>query len=75
MIIADRIQKKLTQPLTIDENQLFPSGSVGVALSSSGYEEPEDLLRNADAAMYQAKAKGKSRYHIFDPASTSLNCF
>jgi len=69
--VGDRIQQKLTLPLTVDEHQLFPSGSVGIALSSSGYQDAEDLLRNADAAMYQAKAKGKSQYYLFDPVGQS----
>ncbi len=46
---------------------MFPSGSVGITMSSHGYETSEDLLRNADTAMYQAKAKGKCRYYMFQP--------
>ncbi|MGF1489881.1 MAG: diguanylate cyclase domain-containing protein [Prochloraceae cyanobacterium] len=64
--IGDRILEKLTQTLTIGQHQLFPSGSVGIALSSSGYNDAEDLLRNADTAMYRAKARGKCRYHLFE---------
>ncbi len=70
--IADRILEKLTLPLLIEEHQLFPSGSVGITISSHGYDTPEDLLRNADAAMYQAKATGKSRYYMFQP-TVSVN--
>ena len=68
--IADRILEKLTLPLVLEEHQLFPSGSVGMTMSSHRYDTPEDLLRNADAAMYQAKAKGKCCYHIFQPTDS-----
>src|SRR5690606_7563536 len=39
---------------------------IGIALSSTGYQRPEDILRDADAAMYRAKLEGRSRYEIFD---------
>jgi len=65
---ADRIQRELRVPFTVDGQEVFVSASIGIALSSSGYERPEDLLRDADIAMYRAKALGKARYEIFDAA-------
>jgi len=46
--------------------EVFTSLSIGIALSSHGYEQAEDILRDADTAMYRAKSMGKARYEIFD---------
>lgn len=64
--IARRIQKDLPRPFMIDGHEVFTSASIGIALSSKGYEQPGQLLRDADLAMYHAKARGKARYEIFD---------
>ncbi|MGA7936974.1 MAG: EAL domain-containing protein, partial [Kovacikia sp.] len=64
--VAERIQQELTQPFNLSGYEMFITASIGIALSSTGYELPEDILRDADAAMYRAKALGKSRYEMFD---------
>jgi len=68
--IAERIQKELSEPLAILGHEIFTSASIGIALSSPDYERPEQILRDADIAMYQAKAKGASKgnacYEVFD---------
>jgi len=64
--IADRILKKISKPFIIGGHEIFITGSIGIVLSSSGYNQPEDMLRDADLAMYQAKSKGKDRFEIFD---------
>lgn len=64
--IAERISYKLQLPLTLEGRKVFTSASIGIALSSPNYNCGADLLRDADIAMYQAKAKGKSCYEIFD---------
>jgi diguanylate cyclase (GGDEF)-like protein/PAS domain S-box-containing protein len=64
--IADRIQKDLTQPIDLDGNEVFTSASIGIALSSTGSDQEMNILRDADTAMYRAKALGKARYAIFD---------
>jgi diguanylate cyclase (GGDEF)-like protein/PAS domain S-box-containing protein len=64
--VAERIQHELGLPFTLRGQEVFTSASIGIALSSSGYERPEDLLRDADIAMYRAKALGKARYEVFD---------
>ena len=66
--VADRIQRELTQAFNLSGREVFTSASIGIALSASGYEEAEDLLRDADIAMYRAKALGKARYEVFDTA-------
>jgi diguanylate cyclase (GGDEF)-like protein/PAS domain S-box-containing protein len=64
--IADRIQKELSVPFTVHGQEVFSSASVGIALSSSRYQRPEDMLRDADIAMYRAKSGGRSRHQVFD---------
>jgi diguanylate cyclase (GGDEF)-like protein len=64
--VAQRIHDELTQPFTLDKNSAFATASIGIALSSSGYDRPEDILRDADTAMYRAKENGKARYEVFD---------
>ncbi|MBW4564281.1 MAG: diguanylate cyclase [Mojavia pulchra JT2-VF2] len=63
--VAKRIQETLGLPLNVNGNQIFPSASIGIALSGRGYEEPQNLLRDADIAMYRAKRQGKARYGVF----------
>jgi diguanylate cyclase (GGDEF)-like protein/PAS domain S-box-containing protein len=63
---ADRLMKAVTSPFMLDGREVFTSLSIGIALSSSGYEQAEDILRDADTAMYRAKSMGKARYEIFD---------
>jgi diguanylate cyclase (GGDEF)-like protein/PAS domain S-box-containing protein len=64
--IADRILKELGAPFNLDGNEVFTTASIGIALSSSVHERAVDLLRDADTAMYEAKAQGKGRYEVFD---------
>ncbi|HEY3582120.1 MAG TPA: EAL domain-containing protein [Pyrinomonadaceae bacterium] len=64
--VAQRIQDELSQPFVLDKNSAFVSSSIGIALSSTGYDRPEDILRDADTAMYRAKENGKARYEVFD---------
>ncbi len=65
-LVAERIMKALAAPFNLSGKNLFTSASIGIALSSIGYEKPEDLLRDADTAMYRAKTMGKGRYEVFD---------
>jgi len=64
--VAERINKELAQPFFLMDHEVFATVSVGIALSSSHYERPEDMLRDADTAMYRAKANGRSRHQVFD---------
>lgn len=67
---AEMIQKKISTPFTINGKQIFTSVSMGIALGNSNYEESQDLLRDADIAMYKAKEKGDS-FMFFDPSMHS----
>ena len=64
--VAERIMIELQRPFYLQGQDVFVSASIGIALSSTGYHMPDDLLRDADLAMYRAKANGKSRYEVFD---------
>ena len=66
--VAERIQKELTAPFTLGRHEVFTSASIGIALPGPGHQRPEDLLRDADTAMYSAKANGKARHEVFDSA-------
>jgi diguanylate cyclase (GGDEF)-like protein len=65
-LVAGRIERMLEQPFQIDEHEVFTSASIGIAMSGPGYANPEELIRNADTAMYRAKARGKACFEIFD---------
>ncbi len=65
--IAERLQKALTQPFKLRGYQLYTTVSVGIVVNLNSYSRPEDLLRDADTAMYRAKEDGKARHVIFDP--------
>ncbi|MEB3119788.1 MAG: EAL domain-containing protein [Snowella sp.] len=62
--IAQRILTQLNYPFNLENHQLFVTVSIGITISSIGYSKPEDILRDADIAMYYAKQQGKSRYQI-----------
>lgn len=66
--VARRIQDKLAIPFEVKGQQIVITASIGAALSSSSYESAEDLLRDAEIAMYRAKRAGKARCEVFDAA-------
>ena len=63
---ADRMMKALALPFILGGKEVFTSVSIGIALGNLSYEQPEDILRDADTAMYRAKSLGKARYEVFD---------
>jgi len=65
-VIAERILQALRDPFPVKGREVFVSASIGIALSATGYRKPEDIMRDADTAMYRAKALGKARYELFD---------
>src|SRR5581483_3875020 len=64
--VADRIQAALALPFDVGGQDVYTTASIGIALSTTGYTQPEDMLRDADTAMYRAKALGKARHVVFD---------
>lgn len=65
--IAQRILNSLSQSFNVSRHQVFVNVSIGINWGSINYDRPEYLLRDADTAMYGAKALGRGRFHIFDP--------
>lgn len=66
--VAGRIVNSFSQSVVIDDNELFVTASVGIALFPSDGEDPETLLKNADAAMYHAKSQGRNNYQFYGRA-------
>lgn len=64
--VVDRIQKRLVLPFNLAGQEVFTTASIGIAQSATGYDREEDILRDADSAMYRAKALGRARYEMFD---------
>jgi diguanylate cyclase (GGDEF)-like protein len=66
IVVAERIMGVLAEPFEVAGQRVFVTASVGIALSASGYADVEDILRDADIAMYHAKQTGRARWVMFD---------
>ena len=66
--VAERLLDELKPQFQVEDRLVGVRGSIGIAYSQSGMEDPAELLRAADVAMYAAKARGKNCYEIYDPA-------
>jgi diguanylate cyclase (GGDEF)-like protein/PAS domain S-box-containing protein len=65
-VIAFRVQETLSKPFSIDGREVFTSASIGIAYGAPRYTTPDEMMHDADTAMYQAKAHGKARHEVFD---------
>ena len=66
MGLAERLHEELSRPFGLEGQELFSSASIGIAYAITGEETAEDLLRDADAAMYRAKSERRGRHQVFD---------
>ncbi|HKX84544.1 MAG TPA: EAL domain-containing protein [Pyrinomonadaceae bacterium] len=66
LLVAERIMDVLREPFLLNGKKIFVGTSIGIATAAGANEGPEELLRNADVAMYNAKSEGKDRYAIFE---------
>lgn len=66
--VAERVQMELSAPFLVKQQQIVISASIGIASSASPHTRAEDLVRDADIAMYRAKRTGKARCEVSDPA-------
>ena len=66
VLVAERIEEGLREPFAVEEKIFVVTASIGIALSTTRTKRPEELLRNADVAMYRAKEKGTPKYALFD---------
>ncbi|MGI0483926.1 PAS domain S-box protein [Pantanalinema rosaneae CENA516] len=64
--VAERIHQAIREPFSLDGHEIYTSVSIGIALNEVCYAQPEEVLRNADTALYRAKAQGKACYAIFN---------
>jgi diguanylate cyclase (GGDEF)-like protein len=65
-VIAFRIQEALKAPFSIGGREVFTSASIGIAFGNAKYNTPDEIIRDADTAMYHAKSHGKARHELFD---------
>jgi len=66
--VAARVLNALAAPIHVGDKELYTSASIGIAMIGSHYRRPEEMLRDADVAMYRAKNRGRNRYELFDEA-------
>ncbi len=66
MVLAQRVLASLTRPFFIEGNEIVPGASIGITFSDLGYRTADEVLRDADLAMYEAKAGGRARVVLFD---------
>ena len=67
LVIVDRIQSRIAEPVLLGEHEVAVTASVGIATSGTGYTDAEDVLRDADIAMYDAKSTERGSASMFDP--------
>lgn len=70
--IADRIQEKFSVPFDLSGHEVYSSASIGILHASKNHQSSEDMMRDADIAMYQAKRAGKARHEVFDEEMHSI---
>jgi len=63
--VAERLLGSVANPISVEGHEIHAALSIGIAIGHSGYERVEDVLRDADTALYRAKADGRSRYYVF----------
>jgi diguanylate cyclase (GGDEF)-like protein len=65
--LAESILQQLSLSFQLSRYEVFMNASIGISWGNKDYDRPEYLLRDADTAMYRAKAQGRARYYVFDP--------
>jgi len=66
LAVADRLLAALARPYVLGQHEVFSTARIGIVVAQGDYERPEDLIRDADTAMYEAKRAGRARYALFD---------
>ena len=67
-VVAERILESLRRPFVVDAKELVLTASIGVTIAETAQSDADDLLRNADVAMYTAKGRGRNRFELFKPS-------
>jgi diguanylate cyclase (GGDEF)-like protein len=68
LVLVERLQRALQAPYDLNGQEVVLSAGIGIVLGTRDYEDPEDVIRDADAAMYYAKARGQRGHALFDPS-------
>lgn len=68
LLTAQRIQEALRKPFAVGGQTVYVTASIGIAFAESGYDDPEDVIRHADAALHAAKRAGRNCFEVFDPS-------
>jgi EAL domain-containing protein (putative c-di-GMP-specific phosphodiesterase class I) len=63
--VAERVQNELLKPFSLNGHEVYTTASIGIRLSADGRDDAENMLRDADTAMYRAKDNGKARHELF----------
>jgi diguanylate cyclase (GGDEF)-like protein/PAS domain S-box-containing protein len=66
-LVAERLQRSLVEPIALSGRELYASASIGIVMGGRQYQTVDDVLRDADIAMYRAKSAGRGGYQLFDP--------
>jgi len=66
LVVAERVQNRLNSTFALGAHEVTVTASIGITVVERSYDRPEDILRDADTAMYRAKGSGKARYAMFD---------
>ena len=73
-VVAEQLRAEIAQPLIIDGAELFVTASIGITISDREGVTTTEMLRDADAAMYRAKARGRDCVEVFAPEATTRQC-
>jgi diguanylate cyclase (GGDEF)-like protein len=65
--VAEKVSAEIQRPFAVEGRDVLISASMGIALTAGGSMQPDEVLHNADLAMYQAKAEGRGRYELYQP--------
>lgn len=71
VLVAERILKELSLPFNLNGQEVYCNTSIGIALSATGYDKPEDILRDADTALYLAKKRGGGAHQVFGTVTSA----
>ncbi len=67
VLVSERILGSFKRPFDVDSDQIYTNASIGICISSDHYANSDDMIRDADIAMYHAKSQGKGQFYVFDP--------
>ena len=64
--IAEKLQEAIAKPFTVEGNEIYVTSSIGISVFPDDSDDPEELLKHADVAMYRSKELGRNTFQFFD---------